>query len=136
MGRKLKKASREKIEQIIIESLESVGIRDVKDSKAALLTRLIISGIGNYFFSKPDNVVNVGFIKLSKSPNKDELFTAEIIRNEEVGIKNAETLWRYYTGEMITETKLKEVVEDFVSELLVYSQEQEQKITKLANKLQ
>ena len=136
MGRKLKKAKKEEIERLIPECLQLVGIKETKEEQVNLLLRLIMSTIGNYFFKQPDNLIEVGFLRFKKNPEKDDLFTVEIIRSKESGIENAETLWRYYTGELNSEKQLKKVIKDFVDELMIYSQNQEEEITNLTRKLQ
>ena len=44
-------------------------------------------------------------------------------------------MYKYYKGEIITEKKIKGIVEGFVDELLTYSQEQNKEITLLTSKL-
>lgn len=135
MVRKQKRAPKEDIESVMKDSVKRVGIQDLEDSPTNLLLRLVVSGIAKYFFEKPDNVVDVGYLRFKKSPVKEELFTVEIIKNEKEGVINADTLWRYYTGELTSEKQLKEVLNNFMEELVEYSQNQEIEITKLTGKL-
>ena len=123
------------LEQIVYDSLHHIGLTDANPSHAALLLILILSGIGQHFFYEPDTNFRLGFIDIRKSPDKDELFTVNIIRSEENNIVNADTLWKYYTGELIKESQLKEVLDKFVHELLLYSQSQEESIMMMADKL-
>ena len=135
MARKLKTKQATDIEDIVLESLTRTGFKKVDDVKLALLTRLIFSGIAHYFFKSPDNVVEMGFLKFIKNPEKDQLFAVNIRRNETEGIYNASTLWKYYKGELIVEEKLKNIMEKFVENLIEYSQAQEQDISKLTRKM-
>ena len=134
-GRKLRKVNKEVLESIIRDSLERVGIKTIEEDKVALLTRLIMSGIGNHFFNSPDDLIDVGFVRFKKNPEKDELFAVEIIRDEKSGIVNADTLYRYYTGNLTSEKAIKQTMEGFVNELLNYSQKQSNDITKLTSNL-
>ena len=135
MARKQKAAPKEDIEQIMIDSIERIGVKNMKQESAQLLIRLFVSGIARYFFEQPDNVVNVGYLQFNKSPEKDELFKVNIIKNEEEGIENADKLWRYYTGELTSQRQLKKVLDNFVTELIDYSQNQELEIMKITGKL-
>ena len=136
MARKLKNKAAEDLEDIVANSLERVGFgRDLDPAKVALLTRLIFSGVANYFFRTPDNVIQMGFLKFVKNPDKDQLFAVNIVRNEQEGIYNADTLWRYYKGELKVAEDLKKIVDEFIADLIAYSQEQEEDITELTNKL-
>lgn len=135
MARKITKIDKKVLEDIVKESIIKVGLKGLNEGKAALLLRLIISGIGNYFFISPDTEIDVGFIKFKKNPEKDELFTVDILRNGEEGIINADTLYRYYKGELAKEGELKKALEGFVGELLAYSQEQETSISRLTSRL-
>lgn len=135
MKRKLKEVNKEEIETIVKDCLKIVKIDKLKEGRAEWLFRLIISGIAKYFFEQPDNVVNVGFLQFRKNPEKEELFAVKIIKDEKIGITNAETLWRYYTGELNSEKEIKSIIGNFVTELLRYSQEQEEEITKVTGKL-
>lgn len=135
MKRKLKRVDKEEIETIVKDCLKRVKIEELKEGRAEWLFRLIISGISKYFFEQPDNIVDVGFLRFKKSPEKEQLFNVEIIKDEKVGIINAETLWRYYTGELTSEKEIKSIIGNFVNELLKYSQEQEEEITQITGKL-
>lgn len=135
MVRKFKNRPSKDIESILEESIERIDFRNITKDKIALLLRLLISGVANYFFVSPDNIVNVGYMQFTKSADKDELFKVKIIRNEGEGVLNASTLWRYYKGELSTEAKLKGIIDEFVDGLLEYSQNQEVKITKLTGRL-
>jgi len=135
MARKIEQLSSSVIEEITKESLKRIGfeIKKEDEDKVKLLLRLIISGIANHFFELPDTEIDVGFMKFKKNPNLDELFTVDIIRNQEIA--NASRLYKYYKGELLTEKALKDIVEGFVNELAVYSQNQNNKIGKLTNSL-
>lgn len=135
MARKLKTKQAVDIENIVLESLTRVGIKKIDDAKLALLTRLIFSGVAHYFFRSPDNVVEMGFLKFVKNPEKDQLFAINIRRNETEGIYDAATLWKYYKGELVVEEKLRNIMEKFVENLMEYSQAQEQDISKLTRKM-
>ena len=115
--------------------MKRVKIGELKEGRSEWLFRLLISGIAQYFFEKPDNYVDVGFIRFKKNPEKEELFTVEILKDEKVGVVNADTLWRYYTGDLTSEKELKSIIGNFVTELLKYSQNQEEEITNLTGKL-
>lgn len=135
MARKFNKAPPETLESILKESLEIIGV-EMDEGKAKLLLRLIISGIANHYFFKPDDLIDVGFLRFCKSPDKDELFRVNIIRDKGSGVVNAETLWKYYNGELQQEQQFKGILENFLEELINYSQEQEIDITRLTSKLQ
>lgn len=135
MARKFNKESPETLETILKESLEIIGV-EMKEDKAKLLLRLIISGIANHYFYKPDDLIEVGFLQFCKSPDKDELFRVNILRNKESGVVNANTLWKYYTGQLQQEKDFKGILENFIEELINYSQEQEIDITQLTSRLQ
>lgn len=135
MAREIKERESIDIEEIVAECFKRIGVQEAKVEQIALFTRLLFSGISRYFFYNPDNAVNVGYLKFSKSPDKDELFRVHIMRNGKVGIVNADTLWKYYKGDIIHREKIEEVVNSFVNELLDYSQQQEKNITKLTRKL-
>lgn len=134
MVRKIKKVNKEVIEELIREALLHIGIK-AKEDQCNLFLRLFIGIVANYFFESPDNEVEVGFVKFKKNPNKKELFTVELIPNNEVGVVNADTLLRYYTGDLGSEQILKETMENFVNELLSYSQAQSNNITVLTSQL-
>ena len=135
MKRKLKRAKKEELENILKDCLKRVKVGELKEGRSEWLFRLLMSGIAKYFFEQSDNVVDVGFIRFKKNPEKEELFAVEIIKDEKIGITNAETLWRYYTGELSSEKELKSIIGNFVNELLKYSQNQEEEITNLTGKL-
>lgn len=135
MVRKFTREPPEVLENVLKESLEIIGA-EMEEGKVKLLLRLIISGIANHYFFKPDDLIEVGFLQFCKSPDKDELFRVNIIRNKESGVVNAETLWKYYNGELRQEQQFKGILENFLEELINYSQEQEIDITQLTSKLQ
>lgn len=135
MARKVKKVSKEIIEDLIQKSFRHIGI-DVKEDQCNLFLRLFIGIIADYFFNSPDDEIEVGFVKFKKNPEKLELFSVELIPNEEIGIINADTLYRYYTGDLGSAEILKETMDRFINELLIYSQNQSNKITVLTNKMQ
>lgn len=135
MARRLKRASKEIIENITEDSLRRVNIHDIEDKRIALLIRLIAAGIANYFFEFPDTIIEIGFLRFKKNPEKDELFAVDIIRDDKSGVINASSLYRYYTGDLASEKELKETMNNFVSELLNYSQSQNESISKLTGKL-
>lgn len=135
MGREFKEREEEIIEKIINKSLEIIGSK-FKEGQAKLFLRLIISGIANHYFHNPDDIINVGFLRFEKSPNKNELFKVTIIKNQEAGVVNAETLWEYYSGELKQKQQLKEVLNNFLEELISYSQAQEIEIMNLTNDIE
>ena len=135
MARKFTREPPETLESILEESLKVIGV-EMKEDKAKLLLRLIISGIANHYFYKPDDLIEVGFLQFCKSPDKDELFRVNILRDKESGVINADTLWKYYTGQLQQEKDFKGILENFIEELIDYSQEQEIDITKLTSRLQ
>ena len=134
MARKFNKEHPEVLENILKESLKVIGIK-MKEDKAKLLLRLVISGIANHYFYKPDDLIDMGFLRFCKSPNKDELFKVNIIRDKNSGVINADTLWKYYTGQLKQEQDFKGILENFLQELINYSQEQEIDITQLTSRL-
>lgn len=136
MARKLTKVNNQIILDIISFALKQTGIRDVSDDQSALLIRLICSGIANYFYNNPDDLIDLGFMRFKKNPKKEEVFAVELITDEKEGITNADTLYRYYKGDLNSEKQLKEMMEKFVNELLVYSQNQNNKIIYTTSKLQ
>ena len=136
MARKFKNKKPEEIENIVSECLNRVGVKKMSANKIALLTRLIFSGISDYFFRNPDNLINMGYIQFKKNPDKEQLFAINIVKSDSAGVVNANTLWRYYKGELASETKLKGIIDEFIKELLEYSQAQEQDITNLTSRLQ
>ena len=135
MGRKFKKVKGSIFEQLVKDSLERVGIEGVERDRVALFFRLMLGGIANYFFNSPDDLVEVGFLRFKKNPEKDELFAVDIIRDENAGVVNANTLYRYYTGDLTSEQALQNTMNNFVNELLSYSQTQNNSITKLTGNL-
>lgn len=135
MGRKFEKKEPKLIEDIVAESLDIVGM-EVEEDKVKLLARLILSGIGQHYFFNPDDLIDMGFLRIQKSSEKDELFKVTIIRNKSSGVVNAETLWRYYRGDLQQERQFKEIMDTFLHELIDYSQTQEIEITKLTSQLQ
>lgn len=136
MARKYTQQPPELIEDLTKEALRLVGIKNVPSNQIALLIRLIISGIANYYFYEPDTLINLGFLQFCKSPDKDELFKVKLLRNGKEGVVNANTLWKYYKGELAQEKDFKEILEQFLSELIEYSQAQELDITTLTSKIQ
>lgn len=135
-GRKFIEKPPDIIERVTGESLKIVGIEEVPEGKVKLLSRLIISGIANHYFQNPDDLIKMGFLQFEKSPDKNELFKVTILRDTEVGVINADTLWKYYKGELHQEAKFKEVLDNFLEELIAYSQTQEINITQLTSRLQ
>lgn len=135
MARKLIKKPPETLERILENCLKLVGV-EIEKNKAKLLLRLIISGIGNHYFSSPDDLIDVGFLRFQKSPDKDELFRVKILRNNSEGIINANALLRYYTGDLKREKDLKNSLENFLTNLINYAQEQEIEITKSINQIE
>ena len=133
--REFKKREPEIIETIVKESLDAISV-DMEPEKVRLLARLIISGIGSHYFFNPDDLIDMGFLRFQKSPDKDELFKVTLLRNEDSGIINAETLWRYYKGDLYSEIQFQKIMDKFLHELIDYSQEQEIEITSLTSKLQ
>ena len=135
MGRVFREKPAEVIEKIIERSLNIIGA-EFNEGQTKLFLRLIISGIANHYFHNPDDIINVGFLRFEKSPDKNELFKVTIIKNQEVGVVNAETLWEYYNGELRQKQQLKEVLNNFLEELISYSQAQEIDITNLTNSIE
>lgn len=123
------------LENIVKESLNIINEK-MEDDKIRLLLRLIISGIANHYFTNPDDLIEVGFLQFCKSPDKDELFRVNILRDKKSGVINADTLWKYYKGELKQEAQFKEILDNFLEELIEYSQEQEINITQLTSRLQ
>lgn len=134
MVRQFNKAPPETLEDILKESLRVIDV-EMDEGKVKLLLRLIISGIASHYFYRPDDLIDVGFLRFCKSPDKDELFRVNIIRNKESGVINAETMWKYYTGQLKQERDFKGILENFLEELINYSQEQEIDITNLTSRL-
>ena len=134
MAREFVNKSPKEIELIVDECLKRVGINKVTNNQVALLTRLIFSGIANYFFNRPDDLIKMGYIEFRKNPDKEQLLAVNIIKNEEVGVVNASTLWRYYKGELTSEAELKGIIDEFVHDLISYAQTQEQNIMSISNR--
>ena len=135
-GRKFIEKPPDIIERVTGESLKIVGIEEVPEGKVKLLSRLIISGIANHYFQNPDDLIKMGFLQFEKRPDKNELFKVTIIKDKEVGVINADTLWKYYKGELHQEAKFKEILDNFLEGLIAYSQTQEINITQLTSRLQ
>ena len=135
MARKFKHIDGIIFEQLIQDNFERVGIEGVRREQIALFLRLTLGGIANYFFNSPDDLVDIGFLRLKKNPDKNELFAVDIIKDENAGVINADTLYRYYTGDLASEKALQNTMNNFVSELLSYSQNQSNSISKLTNNL-
>ena len=134
MARKLKEIEKSTLEERVKESFRLIG-HNLTDKESALVLRLIISEIACYFFKNPDDFVQIGFVKIGKAPRKEELFNVEIVYNQEEGILNAKALNEFYKGKRLTQTKLKELMNSFVEELLNYSQAQELEVTQMTNKI-
>ena len=135
-GRKFIEKPPDCIERVTKESLKIIGIEDVEEGKIKLLSRLIISGIANYYFHNPDDLIKMGFLQFEKSPDKNELFKVTILKDKGAGVANADTLWKYYKGELHQEAKFKEILDSFLEDLINYSQAQEISITQLTSRLQ
>ena len=135
-GRKFIEKPPDIIERVVEESLKIIGIEDIEEGKIKLLSRLIISGLAYYYFNNPDDLIKMGFLQFEKSPDKDELFKITLLRDREAGVINADTLWKYYKGELHQEAKFKEILDNFLEGLITYSQEQEVNITKLTSTIQ
>ena len=124
------------IEGVTRESLKIIGLEDIEEGKIKLLSRLIISGIASHYFKNPDDLIKMGFLQFEKSPDKNELFKVIILKDQSAGVVNADTLWKYYKGELHQEAKFKEILDSFLEDLINYSQNQEISITQLTSKLQ
>ena len=124
------------IEGVTKESLRIIGLEDIEEGKIKLLSRLIISGIANHYFKNPDDLIKMGFLQFEKSPDKNELFKVTILKDKGAGVVNADTLWKYYKGELHQEAKFKEILDSFLEDLINYSQTQEISITQLTSRLQ
>lgn len=135
MARKLKKVNETVLEPLFKDSFERVGIEGVTCDTSALLIRLLAGGIASYFFQFPDSLIDMGFLRFKKNPDKNELFAVDIIKDENAGVVNADTLYRYYTGDLNSEKALQNTMNNFVNELLSYSQAQSDSISSLAGKL-
>ncbi len=134
MGRKRIERGPEVIEKIAKDCFEVLGY-EVPENKSNLFARLFLSGLSHHFFYNPDDIIRMGFLQIEKSPDINELFKITILRNQEAGVVNAETLWKYYTGELIQESSFKEIIEKFMTDLIEYSQEQEINITNITNNI-
>ena len=135
MARKFSEKPPELLEQIMEDCLQIVGAK-LNENQIKLLLRLIISGIAKYYFKNPDDLINLGFLKFTKSPDKDELFKVMIIRDENEGIVNAEALWRYYKGDIKKEKQIKETMTTFLENLIQYSKDQEKEITQSISQIE
>lgn len=135
-GRKFIEKPPDEIERVTRESLKIIGIEEIEEGKVKLLSRLIISGIANYYFKNPDSLIKMGFLQFEKSPDKNELFKVTILKSKEAGVVNADTLWKYYKGELHQEAQFKQILDSFLEELITYSQTQEINITQLTSRLQ
>ena len=135
MGRQFTEKPPELLEQIMEDCLKIVGA-ELNENQIKLLLRLIISGIAKYYFKNPDDLINLGFLKFTKSPEKNELFKVLIIRDEEAGVTNAEALWRYYKGDIKQEKQIKETMNNFLENLINYSKAQEEEITKSISQIE
>lgn len=135
MARKFRKVSEIVLVPLIKDSFERVGIEGVTHEKIALVFRLIAGGIASYFFQQPNDLIDVGFLRFKKNPDKNELFAVDIIKDEDAGVVNADTLYRYYTGDLNSERALQNTMNNFVNELLSYSQAQSESISSLTGKL-
>lgn len=134
MDRKYALMLPQEIEDIVKECLIRVGIKSTSNNQVALLTRLIFSGIAEYFYKQPDNKVQMGYIEFMKNPEKEQLFAVNLLKSEGSGVINADTLWRYYKGELATQAQLKGIIDEFVHNLLEYAQTQEQDIIDINNR--
>ena len=135
MARKFKTIDGKVFEQLIQDSLERVGVEGVRREQAALFLRLTLGGIATHFFNSPDDLVDVGFFRFKKNPDKNELFAVDIRKDENAGVINADTLYRYYTGDLASEQALQNTMNNFVNELLSYSRNQSNSISKLTGNL-
>ena len=94
MGREFKQKDATTLEQIMKQCLEIVGVK-LEENQIKLLLRLYTSGIAYHYFLNPDDLIDVGFLRFQKSPEKQELFKVLLIRDEDSGVVNAKTLWKY-----------------------------------------
>ena len=134
MARKRTERGPEIIETISDKCFKALGY-EVPAEKSKLFARLFLSGLAHYYFFHPDDIIKIGFLKLEKSPDLNEVFKVVLLRNPNEGVINAETLWKYYTGELIQKSNFKELIEKFMTELIEYSQEQEINITSITNNI-
>lgn len=132
--RKIEEKSLSIIEKIVGDSLLHVGFNPTSD-QSALLLRLIFSGIGSHFFFEPDTKFKIGFIEVMKSPEADELFNVKIVRSPEDKIVNADTLYKYYKGDLARAEQLRDILDTFVNDLLKYAQGQEVSIASTVNRI-
>lgn len=135
MSRKLNKVTEEIIISLLRDSLKRSGLDNLPDNNVSLFIRLLFSGISSYFFRNPDDIIDLGYMRLKKNAEVDELFAVEILRDREESVVNADTLYKFYKGELISEKEIKKVVEGFANELLSYSEMQNEKISNLTYKL-
>lgn len=135
MPRNFKRVPKDVLENLIGKSFSHIKVK-ANEKKRNLFLRIFIGMVAHYFYNNPDNLIEVGFVQFKKNPEKKELFAVELIPNEEVGVVNAETLYKYYVGDLGSEDLLKEIMENFVNELLTYSQVQSEKITVLTREMQ
>lgn len=135
MSRKLNKVTEEVVIALLRDSLKRSGLENMPDNNVSLFIRLLFSGLSSYFFRNPDDVIDLGYMRLKKNAEIDELFAVEILRDKEESVVNADTLYKFYKGELISEKEIKRVVEGFANELLSYSEMQNEKISNLTYKL-
>jgi hypothetical protein len=135
MSRKLNKVTEEVVIALLRDSLKRSGLENMPDNNVSLFIRLLFSGLSSYFFRNPDDIIDLGYMRLKKNADIDELFAVEILRDKEESVVNADTLYKFYKGELISEKEIKKVVEGFANELLSYSEMQNEKISNLTYKL-
>lgn len=135
MSRKLNKVTEEVVIALLRDSLKRSGLENMPDNNVSLFIRLLFSGLSSYFFRNPDDIIDLGYMRLKKNAEIDELFAVEILRDKEESVVNADTLYKFYKGELISEKEIKKVVEGFANELLSYSEMQNEKISNLTYKL-
>lgn len=135
MNRKLNKVTEEVVIALLRDSLKRSGLENMPDNNVSLFIRLLFSGLSSYFFRNPDDIIDLGYMRLKKNAEIDELFAVEILRDKEESVVNADTLYKFYKGELISEKEIKKVVEGFANELLSYSEMQNEKISNLTYKL-
>ena len=134
MAREFREQPAEVIEEIIKTSLKILNSK-LDEGQIKLLLRLIMSGIANHYFHNPDDLIDVGFLRFEKSPEKSELFKVTLLKDPDSGVVNAETLWEFYNGDLQRKKQFKEVVNDFLGELISYSKAQELNILKLTSEI-
>lgn len=135
MGREFKQKEATVLEQVMKQCLEIVGAK-LEENQIKLLLRLYTSGIAYHYFLNPDDLIDVGFLRFGKSPEKEELFKVTLIRDEDSGVVNAKTLWKYYKGDLSREQQFKNILDSFLKNLINYSQQQEIEITKSISKIE